>query len=138
MLNLDAERFLKIQEGAMALANPLHATLADCLNQGAANIFFLGSGGAGILMYPAARLLGIRSTFPVHVEMPAELVLTGSPAPWLRFNGRDPISIRHNQGEHRGAPVLQEQRRNGDHVDRRRRHTAITRCRSQLRQLRRG
>ena len=37
-----------------------------------------GSGGAGILMWPAARLLQTRSTFPVHVENPAELVVSGS------------------------------------------------------------
>ena len=29
-------------------------------------------------MHPAARLLQTRSTFPVFVEMPAELVVTGS------------------------------------------------------------
>jgi fructoselysine-6-phosphate deglycase len=38
----------------------------------------LGSGGAGILMLPAARLLRVSSTFPVHVDMPAEIVVTGS------------------------------------------------------------
>jgi len=79
MLNFDEERFLKIQQGALAVADHLEATVADRLDKGVKNLFFLGSGGAGILMYPAARLLRIRSTFPVHVEMPAELVLTGSP-----------------------------------------------------------
>jgi fructoselysine-6-phosphate deglycase len=51
------------------------------LDAGAPNLFFAGAGGAGILMHPAARLLQTRSTFPVHVELPAELVVTGSAHP---------------------------------------------------------
>jgi fructoselysine-6-phosphate deglycase len=78
MLNFDERRFLGIQSGAVALAGRIHETMAASLRQGAENLFFLGSGGAGILMAPAARLLQLRSTFPVHLEMPAELVVTGS------------------------------------------------------------
>jgi fructoselysine-6-phosphate deglycase len=78
MLNLDEERFLAIQSGAVALAPRIHETIATSLRRGAENLFFLGAGGAGILMEPAARLLQLRSTFPVHLEMPAELVVTGS------------------------------------------------------------
>jgi fructoselysine-6-phosphate deglycase len=52
--------------------------MADLFRQGAANLFFLGSGGAGILMFPAVQLLQDRSTFPVHLRLPAELVETGS------------------------------------------------------------
>ncbi|MCO5970258.1 SIS domain-containing protein [Actinoallomurus soli] len=88
MLNFDEERFLRIQSGAVALADDLHRTIAECLNKGARNLFFAGSGGAGILMLPAARLLQTRSTFPVYVEMPAELVVTGSP-----HLGRDSIVV---------------------------------------------
>jgi fructoselysine-6-phosphate deglycase len=78
MLNFDEQRFLRIQSGALALADDIHTTLGQLVAQGARNLFFLGSGGAGILMHPAARLLQTRSTFPVFVEMPAELVVTGS------------------------------------------------------------
>jgi fructoselysine-6-phosphate deglycase len=78
MLNFDEERFVRIQSGAVALSDGIRQAIADSLENGAQNLFFLGSGGAGILMYPAARLLQTRSTFPVHVEMPAELVVTGS------------------------------------------------------------
>ena len=78
MLNLDEARFLRIQSGAVAQAERLHSTIGSLLADGAENLFFAGSGGAGILMQPAARLLRTRSTFPVFDEMPAELVTTGS------------------------------------------------------------
>jgi fructoselysine-6-phosphate deglycase len=78
MLNFDEQRFVGIQSGAVGLAGAIHRVIADCLGNGAKNLFFLGAGGAGILMGPAARLLQTRSTFPVYVEMPAELVVTGS------------------------------------------------------------
>jgi fructoselysine-6-phosphate deglycase len=78
MLNFDEERFVRIQSGAVALSEGIRRAVAKSLKNGAQNLFFLGSGGAGILMHPAARLLQTRSTFPVHVEMPAELVVTGS------------------------------------------------------------
>ncbi|MDQ0576750.1 SIS domain-containing protein [Agromyces albus] len=78
MLNFDDERFLRIQAGAVALAEPIDAFISERLAAGATNVFFLGSGGAGILMQPAVRLLQTRSTFPTFHEMPAELVETGS------------------------------------------------------------
>ena len=78
MLNFDEDRFLAIQAGAVALAEPIDAFIAERLGAGARNIFFVGSGGAGILMQPAVRLLQTRSTFPTFLEMPAELVEMGS------------------------------------------------------------
>jgi fructoselysine-6-phosphate deglycase len=78
MLNLDEDRFLRIQTGALGLADGLRAAVAAGLDAGAPNLFFAGAGGAGILMHPAARLLQTRSAFPTHVELPAELVVTGS------------------------------------------------------------
>lgn len=78
MLNFDSDRYVRIQSGALAQADDIHATIAECVNNGADNVIFAGSGGAGILMWPAARWLQTHSTFPVHVEMPAELVVNGS------------------------------------------------------------
>jgi len=78
MLNFDEQRFVRIQSGALAQAQGIHAAISGCLERGARNLIFAGSGGAGILMGPAARLLQTRSTFPVHVELPAELVVSGS------------------------------------------------------------
>jgi fructoselysine-6-phosphate deglycase len=77
MLNFDPQRFLRIQSGAVALAEPLRPTIADCLTRGARNIYFLGAGGAGILMLPALQLLQRHSTFPTFTDVSAELVLTG-------------------------------------------------------------
>lgn len=78
MLNFDEQRFLRIQSGAVGLRERLDQVIADCLAAGAENIHFLGTGGAAILMQPAAQLLQRRSRFPVFIDMPAELVLTGS------------------------------------------------------------
>ncbi|WP_430647471.1 SIS domain-containing protein [Agromyces sp. GXS1127] len=78
MLNFDEARFLDIQAGAVALADRIDAFIGERLAAGATNLFFVGSGGAGILMQPAARLLQTRSTLPTFLEMPAELVEAGS------------------------------------------------------------
>lgn len=78
MLNFDEQRFLRIQDSAVGLGAQIDAMVQACLEQGAQNLFLVGTGGAAILMLPAARLLQTRSTLPVHVEDPAELVSTGS------------------------------------------------------------
>ena len=78
MLNFDEDRYLRIQSGAVALQPGLHQVLGDLVAGGLSNIFFLGSGGAGILMLPAVGLLRSRSTLPVHETTPAELVASGS------------------------------------------------------------
>src|SRR5690242_17235367 len=78
MLNFDADRFLRIESGAISLAGRIHDIIGGCLKAGATNLFFLGTGGAAILMQPAVQLLQRRSTFPVLLEISAELILTGS------------------------------------------------------------
>jgi fructoselysine-6-phosphate deglycase len=75
MLNFDEERFVRIQSGATALAQDLHRTVADALATGTQNLFFLGAGGVTLLTHPAAALLQAKSTFPVHQDMAAELVV---------------------------------------------------------------
>ncbi|GAA0308836.1 SIS domain-containing protein [Kineococcus aurantiacus] len=75
MLNFDEERFVRIQSGAVGLAGQLHRAVADALEAGAQNLFFLGAGGVTLLTHPAARLLQTTSTFPVHLDMAAELVV---------------------------------------------------------------
>jgi fructoselysine-6-phosphate deglycase len=76
MLNFDEKRFLKIQAGAVSHANGIHNALQECLDQGAENLFFLGTGGAAILMMPASQMLHRQSSFPTFLEMSAEVVLT--------------------------------------------------------------
>jgi fructoselysine-6-phosphate deglycase len=78
MLNFDEVRFLESQRGAVSCAEQLHSTVASLLEAGADNLLFVGAGGAGILMWPAASLLAARSRFPARVELPAELVTAGS------------------------------------------------------------
>jgi fructoselysine-6-phosphate deglycase len=77
MLNFDEKRFLKIQAGAVSHANGIHRALQECLDKGAENLFFLGTGGAAILMMPASQMLNRQSSFPTFLEMSAEVVLTG-------------------------------------------------------------
>jgi fructoselysine-6-phosphate deglycase len=76
MFNFDADRFLKIETGAVALAPEIDAAAARYVAEGIDSVFFLGTGGAAILMYPAAALLAQRSRLKVFTERSAELVLT--------------------------------------------------------------
>lgn len=80
MLNFDEQRFLAIQAGAVSQGESVGHIIRKCLSDGAENIYFLGAGGAAILMQPAVQLLRNRSTFPVFCELPAELVIAGSPS----------------------------------------------------------
>jgi fructoselysine-6-phosphate deglycase len=80
MLNFDEDRFRSIQAGAVGLADPLHDKVGELLGQGADTLFFLGAGGAGVLMLPAAQLLQRTTTFPVRLEHAAEIVAAGSVA----------------------------------------------------------
>jgi fructoselysine-6-phosphate deglycase len=74
MLNFDEPRFRAIQSGAVALASPLDDCISGLLREGRQNLFFLGAGGAGVLMLPAAQLLERTTAFPVHLVHAAEIV----------------------------------------------------------------
>lgn len=74
MFNFDEKRYLGIQQGAVSIASNIDDAIRELLSDGATNIFFLGTGGAGLLMLPAAHLLQTQSTFPAFHLMPAELV----------------------------------------------------------------
>ena len=78
MLNFDEQRFLRIQSGAVGLQEGIDATIARCLTAGEENVHFLGTGGAAILMQPAFQLLQRKSRFPAFLDLPAEIVVTGS------------------------------------------------------------
>ena len=77
MKNFDEARFIRIQSGAVALQEPLDQTVSRCVERGVDSVFFLGTGGAGILMEPAALLLAERSTLGSFCLAPAELCLLG-------------------------------------------------------------
>lgn len=78
MLNFDEDRFVAIQASAVAVAEPIDALIADLLKKGATNLFFLGAGGAGVLMQPAAQLMQRESAFPTYLENAAELLAVDS------------------------------------------------------------
>ena len=80
MSGFDDGRFLRIMAGAVALAPALHQAAGAQVAEGLRNVFFLGTGGAAILMQPAAQLMQRRSGLPVFTDIAAELVLAGHPA----------------------------------------------------------
>jgi fructoselysine-6-phosphate deglycase len=59
MFNFDADRFVKIQTGAIALAAEIDAAAERYVAEGIDSVFFLGRGEAAILMYPAADLVAL-------------------------------------------------------------------------------
>ena len=114
MLNFDEQRFVRIQAGAVGHANAIHAAIAECLERGAQNLFFLGTGGAAILMMPAAQLLQRASAFPTVLDMSAEIVLTGHQAlgphsivviPSLSGTTKESVEVL-NYCKHKGATVI--------------------------------
>ncbi|MFT4221008.1 MAG: SIS domain-containing protein [Microbacterium sp.] len=78
MLNFDPERFLRIQNEALSHTRSIQRVVGSLFDDGASNLFFLGAGGAGKLMEPAAQLIARLSDFPVYLENAAELVAVGS------------------------------------------------------------
>jgi len=77
MFNFDAKRYLRIETGAADSAVKLAALVQELVSQGADSLFFMGSGGAGILMQPAADLMARESALPCYNLICAEIVLTG-------------------------------------------------------------
>lgn len=114
MLNFDEDRFRKIQSGAVSLAAPLHETIVSLLDEDAENLFFLGAGGAGMLMLPAAQLLASRTRFPARTEHAAEVVATDCASLGDRsivvipsLSGTTPESIEVMQfSQRKGAKVI--------------------------------
>jgi fructoselysine-6-phosphate deglycase len=78
MLHLDDDRFLAIQTAATASVNHIRDAVSRVIQGGASNVFFLGAGGAGILMQPAHDLLRRSSSFSSYLELNSELMHDGS------------------------------------------------------------
>ncbi|TAM67575.1 MAG: SIS domain-containing protein [Microbacteriaceae bacterium] len=78
MLNFDEDRFLAILNGALEVSAGLHSVVGRLIDEGASNLFFLGAGGAGVLMQPAAQLLQRRTSFAVYLENAAETTAIGN------------------------------------------------------------
>ena len=75
MLNFDADRFVKIQTGSVAIAGALRALMKKLLGEGVNRLYFMGTGGVQLLTHPAIELASRRSTFPVGGEYPAQVVI---------------------------------------------------------------
>lgn len=75
MFNFDKERFLRIQNGALSLRDELDVVIDEVVTKGVKNLFFVGTGGAAILMYAAEYILKTHSTLPVFTEISSELML---------------------------------------------------------------
>lgn len=114
MLNFDIERYRRIQEGAVGTAPALAEILDRHLDRGLGDLLFLGAGGAGMLMAPAAELLTERSTLPARRMIGAELAARGAAdlgehtlvvIPSL--SGTTPDALEHIAAvKERGASVL--------------------------------
>ncbi|PTB87122.1 sugar isomerase [Thalassospira xiamenensis] len=75
MLNFDKDRFLKIQSGAVAIAEDVRNMMRKELANGLERIYFMGTGGVQLLTFPAIELSHRYSTFPVSAQHPAQVVL---------------------------------------------------------------
>lgn len=71
----DAARFLRIQTGAIAIAEGLRPLIRRHLDRGIERLFFMGTGGVQLLTLPAIDLIRRRSRFPVMACLPAQVVL---------------------------------------------------------------
>ena len=75
MPNFDRDRFVKIQGGAVAIADKIRPLMGDLLQGGTERLYFMGTGGVQLLTLPAIDLALRHSTFPVAACHPAQVVL---------------------------------------------------------------
>lgn len=75
MLNFDKDRFIRIQSGAVALAETARPMIRGFLEGGVERVYFMGTGGVQLLTLPAIDLALRHSTFPVAACLPAQVVL---------------------------------------------------------------
>lgn len=75
MLNFDKDRFVKIQGGAVAIAEDVRALMRRLLDDGLERIFFMGTGGVQFLTQPAIEIARNATVFPVSAAFSAQVVL---------------------------------------------------------------
>ncbi|OLS37275.1 SIS domain-containing protein [Bacillus sp. MRMR6] len=75
MFNFDVERYLTIQNGALSLKDEFDQVIDSVVEKGLENVFFVGTGGAAILMRSAEYILKTHSKLPVYTEISSELML---------------------------------------------------------------
>ncbi len=74
MLNFDVERYRRIQSGAAGLALEIDEAVSGLVAEGLDHVVFAGTGGAAILMRPAADLLRDASRLRTSTMRCAEMV----------------------------------------------------------------
>ena len=75
MLEFDKKRFVRIQSGAVGIAEDVRALVGRLLSEGVERLFFMGTGGVQLLTLPAVELAQRQSRFSVSAEYPAQVVL---------------------------------------------------------------
>lgn len=75
MLNFDKDRFVRIQSGAVSIADDVRALMGKLVSEGIERLFFMGTGGVQLLTLPAIDVAQRLSTFPVSAAFPAQVVL---------------------------------------------------------------
>ncbi|MBA8841771.1 MULTISPECIES: SIS domain-containing protein [unclassified Ochrobactrum] len=75
MLNFDKDRFVKIQGGAVAIAEDVRSLMRRLLDDGLERIFFMGTGGVQFLTQPAIEIARNATVFPVSSAFSAQVVL---------------------------------------------------------------
>lgn len=75
MLNFDKDRFIRIQGGAVSIADTARPLMRSLLAKGIERLYFMGTGGVQLLTLPAIDLIQRHSTFPVAACHPAQVVL---------------------------------------------------------------
>lgn len=74
MFNFDIDRFLRIQNGALSLKSDFDDAIDSIFEKGIENVFFVGTGGATILMFAAEYIVKNQSSLPVYTEISSELM----------------------------------------------------------------
>lgn len=75
MLNFDKERFIRIQGGAVSIADMARPLMRSLLDRGITRLYFMGTGGVQLLTLPAIDVIQRHSSFPVAACYPAQVVL---------------------------------------------------------------
>ena len=114
MFNFDPERYMGIQNGAVEAAKKVSTKVQELVSGGAESLFFMGGGGAGLMMQPAADLVSCNSKLACYNVICAEIVLNGHRAlgpksivvmPSLSGTTKESIAaLEYAQGK--GATVL--------------------------------
>lgn len=78
MFNFDQEKFLRVENGALALKGEIEKIVDGLCQRGYKNLFFVGIGGTISYAWQIESILKSKSTLDVYVENAAEFVTLGN------------------------------------------------------------